>query len=103
MRGNIFDPLGIFEGVERDLDRISDLVTSPSNNPCGCNPGNPSRPYTRGEVYGFRSIRSAVMDRTWDRVEEVEGAGQVVTSQMFGNILQDEWDRARQAAQGYGL
>ena len=101
----MFDPLGIIEGIQRDVGRISGAVTSPSN-PCSCNPGNPgnpSRPYTCSEVYGFRSIRSAVMDRTWDRVEEVEGAGQVVTSQMFGNILQEEWDRARQAAQGYGL
>ena len=93
MRGNIFDPLGIIEGIGEDMDRLSDLATS---NPCsGCNPGNPSRPYTRGEVYGFRSIRRAVMDRTWDRMDEMEASGQVVTDQMFGNILQNEWDRAR--------
>jgi len=99
MRGNIFDPLGIIEGIGKDLARLSDLATSPSN---PGNPGNPSRPYTRGEVYGFRSIRRAVMERTWDRVGKREETGQVVTSQMFGNILQDEWDRAQQAAQGYG-
>lgn len=100
MRGNIFDPLGIFDGIGKDLDRLSDLATS---NPCGCNPGNPGnpiRPYTRGEVYGFRSIRRAVMDRTWDRMEELECGGQVITDQMFGCILQEEWDRARAARGG---
>lgn len=92
MRGNIFDPLGIIEGIQEDMDRLSDLAESlvPPGNP-GHNPGNPC-----GQV-GFRAIRRTVMKRTWDKVGELERAGQVVTSQMFGNILQEEWERARQA------
>jgi len=47
MRG-IFDPLGIIEGIGRDLDRISDLVAAPSNP--GHNP-NPSPEYVWSDEY----------------------------------------------------
>jgi len=85
MRGNIFDPLGIFEGIGRDLDRISDLVTSP--NPCSCNPGNPYTCIPYSPALDIRNIESLPRGTGARYLVAVKGQGDELVAKRWARVL----------------
>ena len=54
--------------------------------------------WTCEELASFRGMRSGVLKRTWVQVRELEGRGVPVSLEQFGQLMSQQWDKAKEVA-----
>jgi len=61
------------------------------------------REYTCADVGDFRAVRSVIMTNAWARAHGMEAGGRRLSNRVFGNLVEDEWDKAKAKAKECGV